>query len=58
MALEAWQIDHLNRQQRELERLREEQRPRQYLPLPEREPPPTTPPPSDRGVVIIDYSVE
>lgn len=56
--LDAFIIDEIRRREQEAERRREEDRPRQELPVPQRPPIHEDEPPSDRGVVIIDYSIE
>jgi hypothetical protein len=56
--LDAFIIDEIKRREQEAERRREEDRPRQELPLPQRPPARDEEPQSDRGVVIIDYTIE
>ena len=56
--LEAWQIDHLNREREERERQYERSRPSIQLPMPERRPlQPKPAEESERGVCVIDYSL-
>lgn len=58
--LDAFIIEEIKRRERELERRHDDNRPRQELPLPQapsrkdRDEEPV----SDRGVAIIDYSIE
>jgi hypothetical protein len=58
--LDAFIIEEIRRREQESEERRDQQRPRQELPLPQR--PPSRrdedEPASDRGVTIIDYSVD
>lgn len=59
--LDAFIIEEIKRREREAERIRDEQRPRQELPLPVRREPSREHDDgeeSDHGVAIIDYSVE
>jgi hypothetical protein len=57
--LDAFIIEEIRRREQEAERRRDQQRPRQELPLPQQ--PPNRhedeEPSPDRGVTIIDYSV-
>lgn len=58
--LDAFIIEEIRRREQEAERRREQNRPRQELPVPQRTPPAREreeDEPSDRGVVIIDYSI-
>lgn len=58
--LDAFIIEEIKRREQESHRRNDHDRPRQELPVPQR--PPTRPEreddaPSDRGVVIIDYTI-
>ncbi len=56
--LDAFIIEEIRRREREREQRRDRDRPRQELPIPERPPEDSdAPEESDRGVVIIDYSL-
>lgn len=59
--LDAFIIDEIKRREREAERQREDRRPRQELPIhhdPGRRREHDDEPSSDRGVTIIDYTIE
>jgi len=57
--LDAFIIDEIRRREQEAERRRDQQRPRQELPIPSHEPvrPEEDEPGNDRGVTIIDYNI-
>lgn len=58
--LDVFIIEEIKRREREMERRQDEGRPRQQLPVPEPLPKrrDDNDVPSDRGVVIIDYSID
>lgn len=60
--LDAFIIEEIKRREREAERRRDQNRPRQEIPIPDRRDAPRRQndedaPESDRGVIIVDYTV-